>query len=65
MKPSEFEISLLVENYDKKNSRIFYDAEKSLISKLSTISISNFNSTMLRMEFEIMAIFRRKKSAMS
>ena len=46
--PSEFKISISVENYDVKtaeNYRNCYVAEKRIASKLSNISIPNYNST--------------------
>jgi len=48
MKPSEFKISIAVESYDKKtaeNYRNCYVAEKRIVSKLSKVSIPNFDST--------------------
>ena len=45
---SVFKISISVESYDEKtveNYRNGYVAEKDIISELSNISISNFNST--------------------
>ena len=53
MKPLEFEISLSVESCDEKIDEIWrndYDAEKCVVSKLSNISIQNFDSTTLSIE---------------
>ena len=47
MEPSEFKISISVESYDEKtaeNDRNCYVAEKRIISKVSKISIPNFDS---------------------
>ena len=47
MKPLEFIISISVESYDEKTAidyRNYYVVEKCIVSKLSTISISNFDS---------------------
>ena len=55
MKPSEFKISILVESYDEKtaeNYRNRYVAEKRIVSKLSKISIPNFNSTNWRLKYK-------------
>ena len=48
MKPSEFKISIRVGSYDTKiaeNVGNCYDTEKHIVSKLSKLSIPNFNST--------------------
>ena len=48
MTPSEFKISISVESYDEKtaeNYRNCYGAEKRIISKLSEISVPNFDRT--------------------
>ena len=48
MKPSIFKISILVEVYEEKtaeNYRNCYVAEKRIFSKLSEISMPNFDST--------------------
>ena len=45
---SEIKISISVESYDKKNYRNCYIAEKCKISKLSKISIPNFDTIILR-----------------
>ena len=48
MKPSKFKISISVENYDEKSvekDRNCYVAEERIVSKLSKISIPNFDST--------------------
>ena len=48
MKPSEFKISILVESYGEKTAKNYrngYIAEKRIVSKLSEISIPNFDST--------------------
>ena len=48
MKLSGFKISLSVESYDEKtaeNYRNYYVAKQRMVSKLSIISISNFDST--------------------
>ena len=53
MKPSEFKISNSVESYDEKtteNYRNCYVVEKRIVSKLSKISIPNFESKNLRLE---------------
>ena len=53
MKPSEFKISISVESYDEnttENDQNCYVAEKRIISKLSKISIPNFNSINYRLE---------------
>ena len=47
MELSDFKMSISVESYDEKtdeNYRNCYGAEKRIISKLSKISILNFNS---------------------
>ena len=52
MKPSEFQISLSIKSYEKKTVEIFrnyYDAEKRIMSKLSKISIPNFDYTNSRL----------------
>ena len=56
MEPSEFEICLSVESYDKKtaqNCLNFYDAGKRLISELSNISMPNFDRTILRLDSKL------------
>ena len=56
MKPSKSKISHSVKSYDEKtskNCRNFYDTEKRIISKLSKISIRNFNSTILRLDLTL------------
>ena len=48
MRESEFQISISVESYDEKTAENYgncYIAEKRIVSKLSTISIQNFDST--------------------
>ena len=53
MKPSELDILISVESYDEKtngNYRDCYVVEKCIFSKLSKISIPNFNSTNWRLE---------------
>ena len=48
MEPSEFKISILVDIFDEKiaeNYQNCYVAEKSTVSKLSNISIPNFDNT--------------------
>ena len=54
MKPSKFIISLPIESYEKtktaENCQNFYDAEKHIVSKLSKISLSNFDRTIQRLE---------------
>ena len=53
MKPSEFKIFISVESYDEKyaeNYRNWYVAEKRIVSKISKISIQNFDSKKLRFE---------------
>ena len=48
MKPSHIKISSSVDSYDEKtagNYRNFYVAEKSIVLKLSKISIPHFDST--------------------
>ena len=47
MKPSEFETSISIERDDEntaENYRNCYVADKSIVSKLSKISIPNFDS---------------------
>ena len=54
MKPSEFKIFISVESYDEKtaeNYRNCYFAEKHTVSKLSKLSISNFDSRDGRLEW--------------
>ena len=56
MKPSEFKISLLVESYDEKTAENVwncYDSKKSIVSKPSKISITNFDSTIWRPESKL------------
>ena len=51
IKPSEYEISLSVKSYDEKNVenyQNYYIIEKSIVSKLSKISIPNLNSNLYR-----------------
>ena len=53
IKPSEFKTSISVESYNEKtteNYRNGYVVEKRIVSKLSEISIPNFNSTNWRLE---------------
>ena len=48
MKPSEFKISISVASYDEKTEENYgncYVAGDRIVSKLSKISISNFDST--------------------
>ena len=48
MKPSEFRIFISVEGYDEKsaeNDQNSFVAEKRMVSKLSNISILNFDIT--------------------
>ena len=63
MKPSEFKISISVEYYNKKtakNYRNFNVVEKCIVSKLSKISIPNFNSLKIvsKFRFSIFYTFR-------
>ena len=48
MKPSEFKISISVKSYDEKTAEDYrncYGAGKPIVSKLSKISIPNFDTT--------------------
>ena len=48
MKTSEFKIFISVESYDEKtaeNYQNFYVAEKRIVSKLSNLSIPNFDNS--------------------
>ena len=45
MKPTEFKISIEDESYDEKTAENCYVAEKRIVSKLSEISIPNFDNT--------------------
>ena len=48
MKPSELKMSILVKSYEEKtaeNDRKCYVAEKRIVSRLSKISIPNFDGT--------------------
>ena len=56
MKKSVFEIPISDESYNKKtaeNCRKFYDAEKRIVSKLSKISIPNFDSRIRKHELRL------------
>ena len=48
IKPSEFKSSISVKSYDEKTAEIYrncYVVKKRIVSKLSKISIPNFEST--------------------
>ena len=60
MQPSEFKISNSIENYTEKtaeNDRKRYVAEKRIVSKLSKLSIPNFNKHKLRTCMKIVSKF--------
>ena len=78
MKPSELKISISVESHDEKtveNYRNCYISEKRIVSKLSKISISNFNTMNWRLGgkfcYSLICIFntfweiRRQKASQS
>ena len=53
MKPIDLEVSFSVKSYDEKTAENFrncYVAEKQIVSKLSKISMPNFDNTNLRLE---------------
>ena len=62
MKPSEFKIFISVESYNEKkyakNYRNYYVVEKRIVSKLSKISIPNFDSTNSKLEWRMRQNFR-------
>jgi len=45
MKPSEFKMSNSVESYEENTAENYYVAKNCIVSKLSKISILNFDST--------------------
>ena len=60
MKPSELKISISVESYDEKtaeNDRNCYVAEKRIVSKLSKISMPNFDSSKFKTRIKIVSKF--------
>ena len=60
MKSSEIKISISVESYDEKvaeNHQNCYVSEKNIVSKLSKISIPNFNTTNLKLKMKIVLKF--------
>ena len=63
-----FKISLSVESYDEKsakNGQNCYVAEKRIVSKLSKISIKNFDSINWRLELRFCENFTSVSSKMS
>ena len=55
MKSSEFEISILVDSYNKLD---IYDVEKLIVSERSKISIPNFNGTIFILESRLCQNFK-------